>query len=159
MNTTTKPLDEAAGAHSLESGISDAAGAAAVGAVAGTVLAGPVGTVVGAALGAIAAGLGGLKAAESIDPTQEESYWRENFAERSYVENGSSFDDYGPAYGYGVNAYTQYPGRSFDEIEADLSQDWNTSRGVSNLTWDRARNATRDAWDRVNNGPRAVDSD
>ena len=158
MNNSTMPLDKEAGrnptsgpagASAVGSSTSDAAGGAVVGAVAGTVVAGPIGTVVGAALGAIAASLGGLGEAEAIDPTHEEAYWRENFSTQAYVEAGSSFDDYGPAYAYGVSAYVLNPERSFDDSETDLARGWNTARGISNLGWDRARIAARDAWDRV----------
>jgi hypothetical protein len=158
MNHTAIPIDhdahpdpmaDAANAPGGGSDVSNAAGGAAAGAIAGTVVAGPVGTVIGAALGAIAGGITGSSSAEAIDPAQEEAYWREHFVHRPYVENGSSFDDYGPAFGYGVSAHTQYAGRSFDSIETDLSHGWNAARGASKLDWDRARNATRDAWDRV----------
>ena len=158
MNNTTLPLEhdahpdpivDTADAPAVASGTSNAAGGAAAGAVAGTVVAGPVGTVVGAALGAIAGSLTGLSDAEPINPPLEQAYWRTHFANRPYVENGSSFDDYGPAFAYGVSAYAQYAGRSFDAIETDLSHGWNTARGVSVLDWDHARIATRDAWNRV----------
>ena len=148
-DTRTDPIARAADAPAVDSGVSNAAGGAAAGALAGTVVAGPVGTVIGAALGAIAGGIAGLSGAEAIDPLQEDIYWREHFVNRSYVENGSSFDDYGPAFGYGVNAYTQYAGHSFASIETELSHGWPEARGASRLDWDRARNATRDAWDRV----------
>lgn len=59
--------------------------------------------------------------------------------------SGSSYDEYGPAYRYGVDAYARHPGRSFDEVEADLGRDWSTSRGSSSLEWERAKHATRDA--------------
>jgi len=93
----------------------------------------------------------GKRAAEAIDPTSEAAYWRENFKSRPYAGNATSFDDYAPAYGYGVSSYAKYPGRSFDDVEADLSRDWNGARGASSLQWDQARNATRDAWDRIGN--------
>ena len=158
MNHTATPLEhdahpdpiaDAVNAREVGSDVSNAAGGAAAGAVAGTLVAGPVGTVIGAALGAIAGGIAGLSGAEAIDPSREEAYWREHFVNRPYAGNGSSFDDYGPAFAYGVKAYTQYAGRSFDSIETDLSDGWNTARGASKLNWDRARNATHDAWDRV----------
>lgn len=144
------PIVDATDAPAAASGTSNAAGGAAAGAVAGTVVAGPVGTVIGAALGAIAGSLTGLSDDEPINPPLEEAYWRTHFVNRPYVEDGSSFDDYGPAFGYGVSAYTQYAGRSFDAIETDLSDGWNIARGASGLDWDHARNATRDAWNRVN---------
>ena len=140
------------GAHPVGTGIGAALGGAAAGAAAGTV-AGPVGTVVGAALGAIVGGLAGKSVAESIDPTREDLYWRENYNRRPYVTQGATYDDYGPAYGYGVAAYGQYAGRNFNEVEDDLSRDWVNARGRSSLDWERARDATRDAWNRAGSLP------
>jgi hypothetical protein len=144
------PISGAPGAHPIGTGVGAAVGGAAAGAAAGTV-AGPVGTVVGAAVGAIAGGLAGKGVAEAIDPTSEVGYWRENFKDRPYIDNDTNFDDYGPAYGYGVSSFVKYPGRSFDDVETDLSRDWDGARGASNLQWEQARNATRDAWERVGN--------
>jgi hypothetical protein len=87
--------------------------------------------------------------AESIDPTREDAYWRETFTNRPYVKSGSSFVDYGPAYGYGVSSYSKHPGRTFDDVESDLSREWNKARGKSNLDWEGAKSATRDAWHRL----------
>ncbi len=143
------PIAVAPAAHPVESGIDAALGGAVVGAATGTIAAGPVGTVVGAAVGAIVGGLAGKSSADSIDPSQEEDYWRKNYLGRPYVDTGASYDDYGPAYGYGVDAYARYPDRSFSDVEADLSSGWDTARGKSTLGWDRAKNATRDAWQRV----------
>jgi hypothetical protein len=105
-----------------------AVGGIAAGAAAGSV-AGPVGTVVGARVGAVVGGLAGKGVAESIDPTAEDNYWRDNYSSRPYIDSSASYDDYGPAYGYGVNSYSKYPGRSFDEVESDLSRDWDSARG------------------------------
>lgn len=142
------PLTGAPGAHPVGTGLGAVVGGAAAGAATGTV-AGPVGTVVGAAVGAVVGGLAGKGVAESIDPTHERAYWSENFSERDYVEKGSSFDDYGPAYGLGVNARGRYPGRDFDDVESEMSSDWASSRGSSSLSWERAKHAARDAWNRV----------
>ena len=94
------------------------------------------------------AGLGG---AGVIDPTSEAAYWRDNFKGRPYAADATNFDDYGPAYGYGVSSYAKYPGRSFDDVEPDLSRDWDGARGASSLQWGHARNAARDAWERMRN--------
>ena len=136
------PISGAPGAHPIGTGVGAAVGGAAAGAAAGTVV-GPLGTVVG--------GLAGKGVAEAIDPTSEEAYWRDNFQGRPYTDDATNFDDYGPAYGYGVSSLFKYPGRSFDDIETDLSRDWDGARGASNLQWDQARKATRDAWDRIGN--------
>ena len=162
MNTTTykerdkasaseenrDPITGAPGAHPVGTGVGAALGGAAAGAAAGTVV-GPVGTVVGAAVGAIVGGLAGKGVAEAIDPTRELAYWRENYKTRPYADKATAFDEYEPAYGYGIASYTKYPGRSFDDIDMDLGRDWNASRGKSTLAWDRARSASRDAWDRL----------
>ena len=147
-DTNRDPITGEPGAHPIGTGVGAALGGAAAGAATGT-MAGPVGTVVGAALGAIVGGLAGKSVAETIDPSLEDAYWRENFNSRPYIAAGSSYDDYGPAFGYGVSSYSRYQGRSFDELEADLARDWAGARGRSSLDWALARNATRDAWSRV----------
>ena len=158
-NANRDPLSDEPGSHPVGTGIGALLGGAAAGAATGTV-AGPLGTVVGAAVGAVVGGLAGKGLAESIDPTREDAYWRENFTSRPYVNQGSSYDDYGPAYGYGVDAYSKYPGRSFDEVEPDLSKNWGTTRGDSDLSWDGAKHATRDAWNRISDTvERAVPGD
>jgi hypothetical protein len=142
------PISGAPGAHPVGTGVGAALGGAAAGAAAGTVV-GPAGTLVGAAVGAVIGGLAGKRVAEAIDPTREDAYWRDHYGERSYVKSGSSYDDYGPAYGLGVDSFTRYPGRSFDEIEPEISRQWTSGRQGSSLEWDSARHAARDAWDRA----------
>jgi hypothetical protein len=152
------PLTGTPGAHPVGTGVGAAAGGLAAGAAVGTV-AGPVGTAIGAAVGAVVGGLAGKGVAESIDPTREDAYWRDNYSNRPYA-SGASYDDFGPAYAYGVVAYSRYPGRRFDEVESDLSRDWISARGKSSLTWERAKQATRDAWNRLSDRvERAVPGD
>lgn len=165
MNSTTRnsPIRDtvsgAIGSHPVSTGVGAVLGGVAAGAAAGTTV-GPLGTVIGAAVGAVVGGLAGKGLAEAIDPTREDAYWRENFTSRPYVSQGSSYDDYGPAYGYGVEAYGKYPERSFDEVEPDLSKNWGTTRGDSDLSWDGAKHATRDAWNRISDTvERAVPGD
>jgi hypothetical protein len=148
LDANRDPLTGAPGAHPVGTGVGAVVGGAAAGAATGTV-AGPVGTVVGAAIGAVVGGLAGKGVAEAIDPTRENAYWNENFSGRGYVAKGSSFDDYGPAYGFGVNARGRYPGRAFDDVEPEMSGDWGASRGASSLNWERAKPAARDAWNRI----------
>jgi hypothetical protein len=148
LDANRDPLSGAPGAHPVGTGLGALAGGAAAGAATGTV-AGPVGTVIGAAVGAIVGGLAGKGVAEAIDPTRESAYWNEAFTNRDYVTPGSSFDDYGPAYGYGVAARAQYPGREFDDVEPAMSGDWEARRGASTLSWERAKHAARDAWMRI----------
>jgi hypothetical protein len=153
------PISGAPGAHPIGTGLGAAAGGIAAGAAVGSV-AGPVGTAVGAAVGAVVGGLAGKGIAEQIDPTIEEAYWRENYTARPYVGDKESFDDYGPAYMYGVDNYARYEGREFEEVEPELARDWQRAKGRSSLTWDRAQHATRDSWQRLSdNIERAVPGD
>ena len=142
------PITGAPGSHPVGTGVGAAVGGVATGAAVGTV-AGPVGTVVGAAIGAVVGGLAGKGVAEAIDPTAEDEYWRNNYTQRSYIDDTATYDDYGPAYRYGVDAYQRYPDRRYDDLETDLSRDWDNVRGESRLSWEHARHATRDAWHRV----------
>jgi len=140
------PLTGEPGAHPVGVGVGAVAGGAAAGAAVGTV-AGPIGTGIGAAVGAVVGAFGGKAVAEAIDPTEEQAYWRENYASRDYVHPARSFDDYAPAYDYGVRRFEA--GRDFDDAEPDLAGDWDNVRGKSDLEWNDARPAARDAWERI----------
>lgn len=132
------------------------AGGAAAGAAVGG-MSGPVGAAVGAVVGAAVGAMAGK--AMKPDAVAEDAYWRDNYASRPYVA-GASYDDFGPAYAYGVNSYAKHPGRSFDEVENDLGLGWEGIRGKSSLGWDRAKHASRDAWERAGNAiERAVPAD
>ena len=80
VDTNPDPLTGERSSHPVGTGV----GAAALGA-AGTAIgaaAGPVGAAVGAVIGGVAGGLAGKAIAEQIDPTLEESYWRETYTSR-----------------------------------------------------------------------------
>lgn len=131
-------------------------GGVAAGAAVGG-MTGPVGAAVGAVVGAAIGAVAGRMA--KADPDTEDTYWRDNYSSRPYV-NGGSYDDYGPAYQYGVNARNQFPDRSFDDVEADLGRDWSNTRGKSSLDWEKAKHASRDAWHRVSDAAeRAIPGD
>ena len=141
------PITGAPGSHPVGTGIG-AAGAGAAGAAIGAV-AGPVGAAVGAVVGAVAGGLAGKSAAEGINPTAEDAYWRENYQARPYYSSDYSYDDYSPAYRYGYESRSRYPGKQYGDVENDLSSGWDRFKGKSRLGWEKAKLATRDAWDRV----------
>lgn len=80
---------------------------------------------------------------------EQSSYWRENFSSRPYA-SGGTYESYEPAYRYGVEAFNQYGGRRFEDLnESELRANWESSRGTSNLSWDQARDAVRDAYSRM----------
>lgn len=142
------PITHTPGAHPVGVG-AGAAGAGAAGAAIGGAMGGPIGAVVGAAVGAVAGGLGGKAAAESVNPTIEDTYWRDNYSTRPYVRQGAAYDLYRPAYQYGWQARMMHSDRHWDEVEKELEAGWLSNRGDSKLDWSDARHATRDAWDRV----------
>lgn len=142
------PITKEPGSHPVGTG-AGASGGALAGAAIGGAVGGPVGAVIGGAAGAIAGGLGGHAAGEAVNPTVEDSYWRENYSTRPYVTDNAKYDDYSPAYRVGWESASENRGRKFDEVETDLEKRWSTSRGNSRLDWSDARNAARDAWDRV----------
>lgn len=141
------PITDAPGAHPVGTGVGAAMGGAAAGAAAGA-LGGPVGAVVGGVIGAVAGGLGGKAVAESINPTAEEAYWRDNYRLEPYYEAGRTYDDYAPAYRLGLQGRTLYEG-DFVDMENRLAGDWDSRKESSTLTWQQARSASRAAWDRV----------
>jgi uncharacterized protein YcfJ len=141
------PITDAPGAHPVGVGVG-AAGAGAAGALIGSV-AGPMGSAIGAVVGAVAGGLAGKGVAEAVNPTAEDAFWREEYRNRPYYEQGIAYDEYAPAYRYGWESRGRYSGRKYDEVESDLGRDWDRFKGKSRLEWERARMATRDAWHRV----------
>ncbi len=150
------PITGEPGSHPVGTGVG-ALAAGATGAAIGGVIGGPVGAPLGAVIGAIAGAVGGGYAgkgiAESINPTDEDTYWQSNYHKAPYHEADYDYSDYAPAYRVGYQGYGHhaYSGKEFHEVENDLEQDYNRTRGTSRLTWDKAKAATRDAWDRLKN--------
>ena len=140
------PITEEPGSHPLGTGVG-ATGGAIAGAAAGS-LAGPVGAALGGAVGAVVGGLAGKAAAEAVNPTAEDAFWRENFDKAPYYRGGHTFDDYGPAYRLGLT------GRMSDEdpwtnVEPRLASAWDDRRDGSRLDWSDARMASQAAWQRA----------
>ena len=145
------PITGEPGAHPV-----GVAGGATGGAVAGAAIGavgGPIGSAIGGAIGAVAGGLAGKGVAESVNPTEEDAYWRANHASRPYFRSGSKYDDYSPAYRYGWESASrpEYQGRRFEDIDNDLSRGWDKARGSARSEWSEMKHATRDAFERVQN--------
>ncbi|MEW6707228.1 MAG: glycine zipper domain-containing protein [Pseudomonadota bacterium] len=148
IETPSDSLRDTIGAHPVGTS-AGAVGGIAAGAAIGSA-AGPVGSLAGAAVGAVAGAIAGGGIAEMVDPVEEDTYWRQNYTSRAYVSPGASYDDYGPAYRYGVDSYARLgPRRSWEEMENELGSGWDDVRGTSGLGWNEARHAARDSWQRV----------
>jgi len=142
------PLTGAPGAHPVGSGAGAASGGIA-GAAVGTALAGPVGAMIGAVVGAVAGGLAGKSAAEVVNPTAEEMYWRETYLRQPYYVKGRTFEYYAPGFRSGWEGRVRHDGRSFEEAENDLKNDYAVTRGSLDPDWIDLREAARAAWTRV----------
>jgi phage tail tape-measure protein len=149
------PITGEPGAHPVGVGVGAATGGAAAGAAVGSVT-GPVGTAMGMVAGAVVGGLAGKAVAEEIEPTAEEAYWNEQFSSRPYYTKGMTYDDYRPAYHYGLVARSNYAGQKFDEVETNLQAGWDKAKAKSRLDWEKARLAARDAWEREENSSRGA---
>ncbi len=153
------PITGEPGSHPVGVGLGTAvggvAGGAALGAAASTAVAGaalgaaagPVGAVLGVVAGGIVGALAGKSVAETVDPTGEDAYWRENYSSRPYAEKKAGYEAFRPAYQYGWASRARYPSQRFEEVEGELESGWKKTK--SGLGWDKARHAVRDAWERI----------
>jgi hypothetical protein len=141
-DTNPDPITGEPGSHPVGTGVGAAVAGAAAGA-AGGALGGPAGAVAGAVIGGVAGGYAGKAVGESIDPTAEDAYWRQNYQTRSYAESGADYDLYRPAYQYGWESYGQHRGRTFEEVEPELSRGWSSHCQSSSFRWEKAKDAAR----------------
>lgn len=146
-NLNRDPLTDEPGSHPIGTGLGAMVGGAAGGVAAGMV-GGPVGMAIGGIAGAIAGGLAGSSAAEMVNPTLEDAYWRESYQKEPYYEGGRQYEEYRPAYAMGWTSAATYPGE-FDAYDAEMQARWQNERGTSSLDWDTARTPARAAWNRV----------
>jgi hypothetical protein len=131
----------------VEHGVAAGTGAAA-GAITGGVIGtagGPVGTAAGAVIGGIIGAVTGEGIADTL--SDDDDYWRENYRTRDYARD-ADYDSYRPAYLYGAKAYGEQDSRAYDEIRADLENDWNSRRSDTDMEWEKAEPAVRDAYTR-----------
>jgi phage tail tape-measure protein len=142
------PITGQPGSHPLGTG-AGSAGTAAVGAAIGAVVGGPVGFAVGGAIGAVAGGVAGHEVAEKVNPTVEDSYWRDNYSKRPYAHADRDYKFYQPAYKYGWESRANLKDAKWDDVESQLDAGWMMRRGESTLEWNDARPAAQDAWNRI----------
>lgn len=96
------------------------------------------------------------KAAEALDRSKEEAYWRERHPGQPYAKKELSYEHYAPAYRTGYEGAVKHAGKAYEEIEDDLALDYEKHRPESALPWDMARPAVKAAWDKLSGviGPR-----
>ena len=93
--------------------------------------------------------LAGHRAAEVVNPTVEDAYWRTNYPKSSYADKNHPYADYQPAYKYGWESHARLGNRPFAELESELERGWDKVKGESKLAWTHAKHATSDAWHRM----------
>lgn len=142
------PISGTPGAHPLGTGAGAASGGVA-GAAVGMAVGGPVGSVIGAAVGAVAGGLAGKGAAEAINPTAEEVFWRETYVKEPYYVTGKSYDYYAPGFRAGWEGRVRHDGRKFEEAELELAAEYSRNKTELQPDWQMVQPAARAAWDRV----------
>jgi hypothetical protein len=138
------PITGDPGSHPIGTGVGTTGGAVAgaaigsIGGLAGTALGGVVGAIIGAAAG--------HAVGEAINPTAEESHWRDAYNREPYFNPNLDFDDYAPAFRAGYMYRSAYPERAWGAAEADLKAVWDNNTGTSRLSWHEAREAVLAAW-------------
>lgn len=149
------PLTGTPGAHPLGTGAGAASGGVA-GAAVGMAVGGPVGSVIGAAIGAVAGGLSGKSAAEAVNPTAEEIFWKETFIREPYYAPGKPYEYYAPAFRAGWEGRVRFDGRTFAEAEGDLAAAYILNKSELDPSWLEIRSAAEAAWNRVDRRMTAI---
>ncbi len=142
------PISGTTGAHPLGTGAGAASGGVA-GAAVGLVMGGPIGGMIGAAVGAVTGGLAGKSAAEAVNPTAEEIFWKETYIREPYYAAGKPYDYYAPAFRTGWEGRVRHDGRSFEEAEPELKAAYELAKSELGAGWQDVRPAARAAWNRV----------
>ncbi len=141
-----------AAAGGIAGAAAGAAAAAATGLATGSIMGGPIGGAIGLVAGALIGGVLGSEVGEAANPTAEEHYWSTSYTSEPYYNSSYSYDDYRPAYRVGYEGYNLHPGKTFEDAEPFLQEDYIASRGNSRLGWIDARPASRSAWKRLGGG-------
>lgn len=76
---------------------------------------------------------------EQLGAEDYRSHWQQN-----YATLGSPYEDYLPAYEFGSQAATTYPGREWNDIEPDLQREWSMKN--PNSKWERFKDSVKHAF-------------
>ena len=78
----------------------------------------------------------------------DDSYFRKHY-DANYGTSGRAYQDYTPAYSYGstMAADQQYRGKSWNDVEPNLRQDWESRNPGS--AWDNFKAAVHHGWDKI----------
>jgi hypothetical protein len=86
---------------------------------------------------------------EDIDREAEEAYWRENYMQEPYYEEGQPYEYYAVFYRIGYEGRGRRGDRSFENAEPELRAEYERTHGASGPAWEEGRHAVRAAWHRL----------
>lgn len=88
-------------------------------------------------------GRANLDGRDQFDQTMYRPHW-----DSTYASEGGRYEDWEPAYRYGslLNTNDRYKGRSWDEIEPSVRDEWEAGNPG---TWERIKAAVRHGWDKT----------
>jgi hypothetical protein len=95
--------------------------ASRAGAAAGTLAAGPLGTIVRRSHWCDCRRPRRQGDRRALRPTVEAGYWKDSYEREPYYQSGMTFDDYAPAYRLGGESRSRFADQSFDDVEEDLA--------------------------------------
>ncbi|MBC7991352.1 MAG: hypothetical protein H7Y19_17465 [Luteimonas sp.] len=150
------PLFRAMAAHPLGV-VAGAVIGAAAGLLVVSLFAGATATLVGAVIGVLAGVTIAAGIAERSDRSHRsddanrhdanDRYFAGRFEQAHYRRHDQTFEDYRPAYHYGLHARTQRGAVIWDDaLERELASEWHLHRGDSKLDWDQARAGVYEAF-------------
>jgi hypothetical protein len=82
------------------------------------------------------------------DREKEAAYWREQHSKQPYAK-AYSYDQFEHAYRTGYDAFFNYPGQTFDEVEESVATQYEQGKPTAALPWDTVRPAASAVWDRL----------
>lgn len=116
------------------------------GAAIGGIVAGHAGIVVGAAAGAALGAVLGDRLSERHDKRDDLGHFQQIFHTMPYYVSDMRWEDYAPAYDYGIRTYRTRGGQPFAQVQDGLGREWDAVKGNSRLLWSEARPAAAHAW-------------
>lgn len=132
--------------HILGAGGGALAGGIA-GAALGAAIAGPPGMAAGAVAGVALGATAGDRIAEARDQRDNLGHFEQIYLHMPYYLPGHDWNDYRPAYRYGLESYQRHGGQAFAAVESQLQGNWEAhARYGSRLSWEQARPAVEHAW-------------
>ncbi len=131
-------------------------GGGAVGAAVGAVLGGMPGLTLGAVAGGALGALIGQRLSEATDPRGDLGHYQQVYRTTPYFVQGMTWDDYAPAYRYGLESYATHGGQPLERAANALAEGWPHARGASRLEWHQAQPAVAHAWRELDDNLRTM---